>query len=344
MTERLTLVEIEVPFRRALQTVAGPVNSRRSVLVGAESDGITGWGEAPAFPSGRFGTTAAAIEDLTAPSGWEDDLPTVPIARAAVEAARADAAARREGLALHTWLGADGRAVTARHPIGLLDADAVDAETAWIEAHGITAVKLKIAPGRDALPVAALRASLPHLDIGVDGNATYTDPADPVFAALAEAGVSFVEQPFAVDDLEAHRALRGATAMSVCLDESIVSEQAARRALEAEAADIISVKLNRHGLNSFRKILGEAARHGIAVRIGGTFDTSIGRRHLLAASGMPGVVDAAVGPPGAYLSADVAPYPPVDDGKVSPDPAPGIGVVPDPVSLDAVELKRLTVP
>lgn len=343
MSERLTLVEVEVPFRRPLQTVAGSIEARRSVLVGSEADGVTGWGEAPAFPSGRFGTAAEALSDLADPVGWSQGLPTVPIARAALEAARADAAARHAGVPLYEWLGGDGRAVAARHPIGLLDTERVAEEVAWLEAHGIIAVKLKIAPGRDTAPVTALRRALPEIDIGVDANGSYREPSDPVFAALSAAGVSFIEQPFPGDDLEAHRALRAATTMSVCLDEAITSPAAATRVLAAGAADVLSVKLNRHGLGGLQQIGAAAREHGVGVRIGGTFDTSIGRLHLLAVAGLPGVVDAAVGPPSAYLAVDVAPYVPVTDGRVAPAVVPGIGVDPLDEAVHAVELDRVAV-
>jgi len=343
LNERLTIVEVEVAFRRPLVTVAGTFPTRRSVLLGVEQSEETGWGEAPAFPSGRFGTAAAAFKDLAEPARWIDGYPTVPIARAALEAARADAAARRARVSLSDWLGASSTPVLARHPIGLLDARRVEQEAAWIDAHGVSAVKLKIAPGQDLGPVSALRAALPALDIGVDANASYRYPTDPVFDGLTELGVSFVEQPFSAGDLDAHRMLRERTELMVCLDESITSTQGAAKVLAAEAADQISVKLNRHGITRLREILNLTQDHKVGVRIGGTFDTSIGRRHLLAASGLPGVVDAAVGPPSAYLVEDVADYPEVTAGLVAPSDIAGLGTDPNDAALAKIELRRTAV-
>ena len=343
VSERLTIVEIEVAFRRPLVTVAGTFPTRGSVLVGVEQSGKTGWGEAPAFPSGRFGSADEAFTDLAEPAGWINGYPTVPIAQAALEAARADAAARSARVSLSDWLGASGVPVMARHPIGLLDTVRVEQEVAWIDAHGVAAVKIKIAPGQDLGPVSALRTALPALDIGVDANASYRDPSDPVFDRLAAMGVSFVEQPFSPEDLDSHRVLRERTDLAVCLDESITSTQAAAKVLAAEAADQLSVKLNRHGLVRLREILNLARDHKVGVRIGGTFDTSIGRRHLLAASGLPGVVDAAVGPPAAYLADDVASYPAVVAGVVAPSDTDGLGAEPNAEALAKLELRRTTV-
>jgi len=343
VSERLTLVEIEVEFRRPFATVAGTFPTRRSVLVRIEDAGLIGWGEAPAFPSGRFGSANEAFADLAAPAGWSQGEPTVPIARAAVQAARADASARRAGRPLHHWLGASGAPVTARHPIGLLDPNLAEQEAAWLDTHNITAVKVKIAPGHDLEPVAKLRAALPTLDIGVDANGSYRDPSDPVFSGLAELDVSFIEQPLAPGDLASHRLLRDKLALPVCLDESISSVNDVAAVLEVGAADQLAIKLNRHGLTDLKEILRMARRHDVGVRIGGTFDTSIGRRHLLAAAGLPGVVGAAVGPPAAYLADDVADYPAVAAGSVAPTDAAGLGTKPDAGALQRLELRRTTI-
>lgn len=233
--------------------------------------------------------------------------------------------------------------MAARHPIGLLDLAQIEREAAWLEAHGVTAVKIKIAPGRDLDPVTRLRTVLPALDIGVDANASYRNPEDPVFGGLAAAGVTFIEQPFPPDDLSSHRRLRELIDVAVCLDESIGSTTDVATALAAEAADQIAVKLNRHGLTRLVEMLTLAQDHGVGIQIGGTFDTSIGRRHLLAASGLPGVVDAAVGPPAAYLADDVADYPAVVAGLVAPSDADGLGADPDPNALSKLGLRRITI-
>ena len=251
--------------------------------------------------------------------------------------------ARSSGVPLFQWLGGSGAPVIARHPIGLIDVDQVEDHARSVEVHGITAVKVKIGPGRDIEPIRALREAQPDLDIGVDANAAYSDPHDPVFAALDQCGVSFIEQPFARDDLAAHRTLRGTTAMQVCLDESIESESDVVEVLAAEATDELSIKLNRHGLNGFRRMIKIAADNGIGVRIGGTFDTAVGRLHLVAAAGLPGIVDAAVGPPSAYLASDVAEFPVLLSGTVTPSTGAGIGINPSQDAITELEVRALTV-
>jgi O-succinylbenzoate synthase len=339
MSHHLRLWEIEVPFRHPLRTAHGEFAMRHSVIVALDIDGVTGWAEAPGFPSGRFGTAADAFDDLADPTGWANGVPNVPIAAAAYQGARTDAAARHAGLPLHAYLGSRAEPIVARHPIGVTDPTNAIRETTWLQTHGIIAVKVKVEPGSDATPIRALRQAMPLLDIGVDANGSYTDPDDPGLAALDDLDVTFIEQPFPADALAASAALRARSRMAVCLDESVPTVAAVRVALDAGAADQIAVKLNRVGLAALRDILSMCLPAGIGVQLGGTFDTAVGRRHLLAASGLPGIVDAAVGPPSAYLATELGSYPSLIDGAVTPDDTPGIGLDVDTDLLDDIALR-----
>ncbi len=155
--------------------------------------------------------------------------------------------------------------------------------------------------------------------------------------------MTFVEQPFHAADLAAHAALRERVRMAVCLDESITNVADVRHAITAGATDQVAVKLNRLGLDALLEILELCRGSGVGVQLGGTFDTAIGRRHLLAASGLPGIVDAAVGPPAAYLESDLGPYPGLIDGSVQPDAAPGIAIEPDVEMLEAMAARSATI-
>ena len=340
MSLDLTLVEVRLPFRAPLHTAAGIHHHRTSVLVGLEDEGFTGWGEAPAFPSGRFGTAEAAWEALVA---WDGSaVPGVPIAAAALEAARTDLQARREGVPLHRHLGGGDEGVTARHPHGLAaEIDSLIEGIALVAASGIRAIKLKVTPGSDIDPVRAIRTTFPDIDLAVDANGTYPQ-GDPALGELDAAGVTLVEQPFPADDLQAHARLRAQVAMKVCLDESVTS-RGADEILAAGAADVLALKVNRLGLTAATEILELGREAGVEVKAGGTFDTSIGRRHVLAFATLPGVIEGEVAPPAGYLAADVADYPEVIEGRVSPRGGPGIGAEPDRELLEGMIIRELKV-
>lgn len=344
LPETITLTEIRVPFRSPLVTREATYTERRSIIVAVSAESHTGWGEAPAFPSGRWGTADDAWESLLdmAP----DQLPAVPIAGAALQAARADLAARQAGVPLHALLKAKRRPVVARHTVGLgTDLTATLDQIGHAVDRGIRAIKVKVSPGVDVEPILSIRASFRDLDIAVDANTGYRDPLDPVFDALDHLGVSAIDQPFPADDLGAHAALRQrGLSMKVGLDESISSTAAAVTAIAAKAADVVSVKVNRMGLEAAKAVLASARTTGTGFKVGGTFDTSIGRRHLLAFATHSGVDDAEIGPPEGYLAADIATYPPLTDGTVTPDDAPGIGADPDPAAMAELTLRTTVIP
>ncbi|OFW66475.1 MAG: hypothetical protein A2Z12_05465 [Actinobacteria bacterium RBG_16_68_21] len=342
--DRITLHEVVLRFKEPLVTGEGSFAERRSILVGVTKGEITGWGEAPAFPSGRWGTAEAAWDALADPAVARGATPVPPIASAAVEAARADLESRRLGTPLHRHLGGFARPVVARHTLGLFDDPGqLVAGIGRLAEAGITSFKVKVRPGWDLDYVTAARSAFPGIDLSLDANGSYHDPLDPVFDGFAAAAVDLIEQPFRPDDLAAHAALRARRSVPVCVDETIRSVADARRVLAAQAADVLSLKANRLGLSATLQILAIAAEEGVGVKVGGTFDTAIGRRHLLAIAVLDGVVDAEVAPPLGYLETDVASYPPLIAGSVTPDRLPGIGVDPDPESVDALQVRRVTI-
>src|SRR5665811_2434782 len=89
-----------------------------------------------------------------------------------------------------------------------------------------------------------------RISIGVDGNSSYGWGDRGPLLELDRFGVAYVEQPFPVDDLDAHARLRDEIVAAVALDEPIDSEVAAIRAVEAGACDLLVVKPARVGILS----------------------------------------------------------------------------------------------
>jgi O-succinylbenzoate synthase len=339
---RLHLHEVAVTFHHPLVTADGTYSERRSVLVGYEDGGVVGWGEAAAFPSGRWGTADQAWRALQ--SGDPSRVAAMPLASAALQAAQRDHEAGRRGIPLCVALGGTMRPVRARLSTGLAEnPDALVAAVGRLVTAGATAVKVKVQPGLDVAPITSLRAAYPDLAISVDANGGYTDPDDPVFPALDGLGVDLIEQPLAPGDLPGCARLRPHIAAAVCLDEEIRTVDDANRVLAAGAADVISLKIMRLGFDTALAILEQCRSAGVGVKAGGTFDTAIGRHHVLAFATLDGVVDAEAGPPNGYLVDPLAPYPSFVNGSITPLDAPGIGSDPDPERLAAATVRSTVV-
>ena len=339
---RLHLRDVALAFRQPLVTAAGAFSTRRSVIVGFERDGVVGWGEAPTFPSGGWGTIDEAWEALSRcdPEGESE----MPLASAALQAARHDHSARGAGTPLCAALGGSVHPVSARLAVGLVatPSDLV-ARVASLVAVGAAAVKLKITPGGDTDHIAAVRQAFPDLAISVDANGAYSNASDPVFVELDRLGVDLIEQPLPPGDLAGCALLRDRLSARVCLDEDLRSEADAARVLDAGAADVLSLKLMRLGYETTLAILARCRSAGIAVKAGGTFDSIVGRHHVLAFATLDGVIDAEAGPPAGYLIDPLGEYPGFIDGTITPVDAPGIGPGPDPTRLAGATVRSLVI-
>ncbi|HSG79688.1 MAG TPA: enolase C-terminal domain-like protein [Acidimicrobiia bacterium] len=320
----LVVVEIALPLRSPIVTAYGEVGERHTILVGVEDGPLIGWGEAAPFP----GADAESTDDV-----WHalvEDTPLPPTASAALSTALTDLAARREGTALAVGVGATGSAPVASLAIGAGDVDRTlgDAERA-VEL-GCGAVKLKVGPG-DAERITAVTARFPGLTVGADANGSLSDEGQAL--AFEHAGAAYLEQPFDPAALAAHARLRERTStMEVVLDETIRSAADAERVFAAGAADRICLKPGRLGIDAVVELAARAGAHGVGIKIGGMFESAVGRSVVHALAGLRGSRFDDAAPDGAYFTEDVGQA--VGGGA-------GIGFDPD---ADRLTLRRARVP
>ncbi len=341
----LRLVEIALPFRRPFTISKTTVRSRRTVLVGL-GDGVHwGWGEAAPFPGVTDEEPAAvwdALRDAAGDiiTGSPTDLP--PTAAAAVDQARWDLEARHAGQSVTVRLGGMPGPVPACAAIGLTDTigELLDV-VAEVAARGVRCVKLKIKPGWDVEPLRAVRDAFESLRVGVDANGAYTDPHDPVLGLVDSLGPMYIEQPLPADDLGGHAFLRSRLDSPLCLDESVGSVRQAHLAVEAGAADIISIKPGRIGLTGSKEVHDLAHDAGLSVKATGLLESGIGRAHTIAVGCLPSVTHHDLAPTDWYFAADAADRPFVlEDGLVLPPTTPGIGVTVSEAALGEIAVRE----
>src|SRR6266516_16649 len=239
---RAELFELSLPLVEPFVISGGTIVSRRSLIVILHDDaGHAGYGECPPFelPFYSEETLAGArdlIERVLLPrvTGRDFDGPLPEavdaalregvrgnwFARAALETAAWDLEAHARGVGLATLLGErlavkPASAVDCGVALGIPPERRAETLTKWVyEAvqRGYRRVKIKVAPGWDAVAVAAARTGMAGttLPLTVDANGAYEWPRDEAaLRALDDAGLLYIEQPLHPDELVGHAPYAG---------------------------------------------------------------------------------------------------------------------------------------
>ncbi len=348
---RIELLQVRLPLVRQFETSSHRKSHLEHVLVRVEdADGAVGWGEI-ASPSGPFyaaetvdtcWTIATAhLVPLLLGADWEhpSQVPALwdrvrgnEFAKAGFDAACWALWSQTERVPLAAALGGERRSVVAGVSLGIEPTiDALVEQVARQVEAGYPRVKLKIAPGWDVEPVAAVRAAFPDVALHVDANGAYTECDDHLDAlrALDGTGLVMIEQPFAPRDLMAAARLQARITTPVCLDESVVDVHDLQTALALGACRVLNIKASRMGGLTAAVAAHDLAReHGIDVWCGGMHEFGVGRAANVALSSLPGfVLPSDVSGSDKYYARDVV-TPPIraDRGVVDvPWDTPGLG-------------------
>jgi O-succinylbenzoate synthase len=208
---------------------------------------------------------------------------------------------------------------------------------------GYRRIKLKIKPGWDVALVEHIRTAFPAADLTVDANSAYTLADLPTLRALDPFHLDYIEQPLGYDDLFDHAKLQRQLQTSICLDESILSAEDARKALEAGAGRVINIKVGRvGGLLEARRVHDVAQAFGAPVWCGGMLETGIGRAFNIHLATLPNFVKPGdTSSSSRYWKQDII-HEPLEtrDGWMPLPPGPGTGVTLNLPFLDSITSTR----
>ncbi|MEZ6195911.1 MAG: o-succinylbenzoate synthase [Planctomycetota bacterium] len=367
---RVVLREIALDLVEPFAISSGTVSARRIVLVELRStDGEEGWGECIA------GETPHYSEETTDTAWWAlsrwfaprllaapfadphelaprlaDGVKGHPMAKAAIEMAAFDLAARRAGVPLARFLGGTRETIEVGLSIGLQPrVEDLVARALAARDRGYRRIKLKIAPGRDLDRVRAVREALgPEATLSVDANAAYGLEDAELFRALDELGLLMIEQPLAEDDLRRHALLQRELRTPLCLDESIRSDRDLEDMIALGSGRALNVKPGRvGGLASSLALHARARAAGLPIWCGGMLESGIGRAHNVALASLPGFVwPGDISPSRRYWHEDVVDpeWTMSDDGRVAvPLDRPGLGVAVRRDRIEALAVRRLEI-
>jgi O-succinylbenzoate synthase len=360
--DRVELRRVALPLVAPFRTATLDLTEREVLLVRVVADGVEGWGECGALPDPGYtaeyvdGAHRVARDHLVpllfaAGAVDADSIGVVlasvtghPMAKAALELAALDLSLRAAGISLGAHLGGTRDRVACGVSVGRFPVAELLEQVAGYVADGYRRVKLKILPGYDVEPVAAVRAEFPDLALWVDANGSYTFDDLDVLRALDDFGLGLLEQPLPDDDLLGHAAVARAIDTAVCLDETVSSARVAEQAIELDACSVVNVKAARvGGILEAVRVHDVCRARNIPVWCGGMLETGIGRAANLALASLPGfALPGDLSASDRYFARDVIaePFTLGLDGAMAVPTHPGLGIQVDLDYLDAVTLDR----
>ncbi len=286
------LRSVNRPMTRAVATSLGNSANTAGFLVEIEVDnGLKGlgWAHENAYIAGEtVGSIQSVIEDVMRPlllgknafdiavlmEDIEKRLMFNHRAKAAVDMALHDLAARAAGVPLYRYLGGSFRkSISCIRMVGLDSADAMVNEVVGMIGQGFRHFKLKIDGQKEDIDRVRAVAAVMGKEgrIVLDANQAYTPKQIIQFVNRLHdcPAIAILEQPTVVHDIEGLALVRRSVDMLVEADESIRTIGDAYRILEKNAADIVSLKVPKMGgLYWTRKIADLCQSAGVPNLVG----------------------------------------------------------------------------
>jgi muconate cycloisomerase len=362
---RVDAIPVGLPLKKPVAMARSTVSHALNILVRVEAtDGTVGWGEAASAPTMTGDTLdglVAAVRDHLSPLLIGEDAWMRPAlcrklksalygnsgAHSAVELALLDLAGQASGLPIVDLIGGAVRRAVA--PMWLLgnptpEQDIVEAKSKCAEGFGFFKLKIGTKPvDTEIASTLALRDAFgPALPFCADANCGlgFAD-ARRYVEGTRDAGLRFVEQPLAHDDLGALTRLTRLSPTPIGADEGIHS-LADIEAHERCGAGGVSLKLIKlGGMNAAVEAAHLAERLGLSVNIAAKIaESSIASAAAIHLACAAPAVDWGVSLTHFYLAEDVVSRPPtVGKGLVALPTRPGLGIDVDETAVERYRVR-----
>lgn len=292
---------IKLPTKFPFTTSFGDVIDRETIIVKLTTDGgIIGYGESapltqPVYLEEDIETCKHIIGDILFPIILGKTLKPEQfvektnyiranrIAKYGVECALWDIQSQEENKPITKLLGSTKQTIDIGESIGLLPSTTETIKLIQKRLdQGYKRIKLKISPGHDLKFLKDVRKEFPNITLMADANSAYTLKDISLFKKIDKLNLLMIEQPLGFDDIIDHQKLQREIKTPICLDESIVSYEHAKKAIELKSCKIINVKPGRIGsLVETKRINQLAKENNIKLWCGGMLEAGVANAYNL---------------------------------------------------------------
>jgi muconate cycloisomerase len=364
IVRRVDAIAVALPLKAPMKMAAETIAAAQNLLVRIEAaDGTVGWGEAASAPTmtgDTQGGLIAAVRDHLGPLLVGQDAKTWPSLRktlhrvlagnggahSAVEMALLDLIGCATGQRLIDLVGRPRR--NAVKPMWLLgnptaEADAAEAHAKQKQGFNFFKLKIGVKPLAKEIAIAfAVREALPTTPLCADANCGLTLAAAKSYVEKTrKAGLMFVEQPLAHDDLAGLKALARASKVPIGIDEGIHGLADIEANARAGAGGISLKLIKLGGMSAALEAANICKRLGLSVNIAAKIaESSISSAAALHLACAVPKADWGVSLTHFYLAEDIVKRPlPLADGLVALPDGPGLGIEVDEAAVERCRVR-----
>lgn len=296
--KQIEVYAVTLRYREPFRIAPSTNTETHNVIVRIVTDyDVVGWGESS--PSKRVTGESAetVIETLgkiapklvgTCPLRIEQSIERMdllaegnPAAKAAVDMALYDILGKTGKKPLFMLMGGYRSEVMTDITLGIKSPKEMAKDASRAVREGFKALKVKVGvnPSEDVERVKLVREAVGgDVELRVDANQGWTPKQTiGVLTKIARYDVEFVEQPVPADDVKGLASVRKNSSIPVMADESVHSPADALRLIQAEAVDMINIKLMKSGgIHKARKIAEVAEAAGVPCMIGCMSESEVG--------------------------------------------------------------------
>lgn len=265
----------------------GTRDSQPSLIIELQQDGCSGYGEAPAIF--YYGLTVQSLAEeamvvrdflseklLPTPEelwAWLAPIEMHPFLRSALDEAAYDLYGKINKVPTWQYIGGKNENLPiTNYTIGLSSPEKLLQK---IQEKPWPSYKIKLGPEKAIETIELIRK---HTNAGlrVDANAAWTiEQTLELAPKLKKLGVSFIEQPLAVDDIKGMKKLFAESVLPIFADESCQTEEDIAKAKGLFHG--VNIKLAKcGGITPARRMIREARQLGLQVMVGCMVESSVG--------------------------------------------------------------------